>query len=117
VSGMSDVLGELQAAARDLVRQAAEKVDLKGVKEALEAIEHSGAAERLEAEVTSVVPLTDGERAALEGRLRARYGSGLPIHYRLDPAILGGLVVRVGDRMVDGSLATRLNQLRQNIAG
>jgi ATP synthase F1 delta subunit len=113
---MSNVLGELQAAARDLVRQAAEKVDLSGVKEALEAIEHSGAKERPEAEVTSAVPLTDAERATLEGRLKAKHGD-LPIHYRVDPAILGGLVVRVGDRMVDGSLATRLNQLRQNIAG
>lgn len=117
MSGMSDVLGELQAAARDLVRQAAEKVDLSGVKEALEAIEHSGAKERQEAEVTSAVPLTDAERATLEGRLKATHGPDLPVHYRVDPAILGGLVVRVGDRMVDGSLATRLNQLRQNIAG
>jgi F-type H+-transporting ATPase subunit delta len=117
VSAMSEVLGELQTAARDLVRQAAEKVDLKGVKEALEAIEHAGAAERLEAEVTSAVPLTDAERAALEGRLRAKNGQDLPVHYRVDPAILGGLIVRLGDRMVDGSLATRLNQLRQNIAG
>ena len=41
----------------------------------------------------------------LESRLRARYGSDLPIAYRVDPAILGGLIVRVGDRYIDGSVA------------
>jgi ATP synthase F1 delta subunit len=115
VSGLGDRLGEV---ARDVLQQAAAKVDLSGVKEVLSAIEQHGAeAGRLEGEVTSAVPLTEAERGTLEERLRARHGAELPISYRVDPAILGGLIVRVGDRMVDGSLASKLGQLRQSITG
>jgi F-type H+-transporting ATPase subunit delta len=54
-------------------------------------------------EVTSAVALTDEQRAALVSK----------IHYRVDPAILGGLIVRVGDKLTDGSLATRMAAMRQ----
>jgi ATP synthase F1 delta subunit len=112
---MGDRLGEV---AREVLHQAAAKVDLSGVKEVLSAIEQHGAeAARLEAEVTSAVPLTAAERSALEERLRARHGADLPVNYKVDAGILGGLIVRVGDRMVDGSLASKLEQLRQAIAG
>jgi ATP synthase F1 delta subunit len=114
VSTLGERLGEV---ARELVQQAAHAVDLAGVKDVLEAIEHHGEGERLEAEVTSAVALTESERAVLEGRLKARHGADLPIHFKVDPAILGGLIVRVGDRMVDGSVATKLGQLRQTITG
>jgi F-type H+-transporting ATPase subunit delta len=115
VSSLGDQLGEV---ARDLLNQAAQRVDLTGVKDVLSAIER-GAAESaaLEGEVTSAVPLTDAERQTLEARLRARYGAELPVRFKVDPTILGGLVVRVGDQMVDGSLAAKLNQLRQALAG
>ena len=115
MSGLDERLGDI---ARDLLAQAAERVDLSGVKDVLAAIERHGAETTgLDAEVTSAVPLVDAERRALEARLRARHGDDLPIGYRVDPAILGGLVVRVGDQMVDGSLSSKLNQLRQAIAG
>jgi len=64
-------------------------------------------------EVTSAVALTDEQRAALASKLEAQYGSGLDIHYRVDPAILGGLIVRVGDKLIDGSLATRMAAMKQ----
>jgi len=67
--------------------------------------------------VTSAVPLTEGERSELERRLRSRHGQALAIAYRVDPTILGGLAVRVGDRYVDGSVATRLGKLRQTLIG
>jgi F-type H+-transporting ATPase subunit delta len=112
-------LGErLTEAARDFLEQAANKVDLPAVKDVLAAIEQHGAEPtRLEAEVTSAMPLTDAQRATLETRLRARHGAELPVQYTVDPSILGGLIVRVGDQMVDGSLASKLNQLRQAISG
>jgi F-type H+-transporting ATPase subunit delta len=64
-------------------------------------------------EVTSAVALTDEQRAALVSKFEAQYGAGLEIHYRVDPAILGGLIVRVGDKLTDGSLATRMAAMRQ----
>ncbi len=64
-------------------------------------------------EVTSAIALTDDQRAALASKLEAQYGSGLDIHYRVDPAILGGLIVRVADKLIDGSLATRVAAMKQ----
>lgn len=65
------------------------------------------------AEVVSAVPLTQDETAALTAKLTTQYGHGLEFHYRTDPTILGGLVVRVGDKLIDGSLATRLAAMKQ----
>jgi len=64
-------------------------------------------------EVTSAVALTDEQRSTLVSKLEAQYGSGLDVHYRVDPAILGGLIVRVADKLIDGSLATRMAAMRQ----
>jgi F-type H+-transporting ATPase subunit delta len=64
-------------------------------------------------EVVSAVPLTEAERAILTEKLAADYGSGLEFHYRVDPAIIGGLVVRVGDRLIDGSVASKLAAMKQ----
>jgi len=64
-------------------------------------------------EVVSAMPMTAEQRQALLTKLEAQYGSGLDVHYRVDPSILGGLVVRVGDKLIDGSLATRLAAMRQ----
>lgn len=112
-----DLLGQIVASAGDLVREIAHRADLEGIKDALAEIEQAGRQGRIDAQVISAVPLTDGERTAVEGRLHARYGADLPIHYAVDPAILGGLVVRVGDRLVDGSVAARLRELRQSLTG
>ena len=67
--------------------------------------------------VRSAVPLADAERQELETRLRARYGHDLPITFEVDGAILGGLILRVGDRYIDGSVANRLGQLRRALTG
>jgi F-type H+-transporting ATPase subunit delta len=69
----------------------------------------------LAVEVTSAVALTDDQRTALISKLEAQYGTGLEIHYRLDPVILGGLIVRVGDKLIDGSLATRVTAMKQTL--
>lgn len=113
----SPLIDDLKASARDLVSQVGEMAGVRGIKDALDEIEKAGRAHRVDAAVTSALPLTDGEKDVLEGRLRARYGDDLPIVYVVDPGILGGLIVRVGDRYIDGSVATRLGQLRQAIAG
>ena len=64
-------------------------------------------------EVTSAIALADEQRSTLVSKLEAQYGSGLDVHYRVDPAILGGLIVRVGDKLIDGSLATRMAAMKQ----
>lgn len=65
--------------------------------------------------VTSAVPLTDGEKNALETKLRAQFGKDLSFDYKVDAAILGGLVVRVGDKVVDGSVSGKLAALQEKL--
>ena len=59
------------------------------------------------AEVTSALPLTADEQSSVKRDLGAS-----DVHFKVDPEILGGLVVRVGDRVVDGSVAGKLDGLR-----
>jgi len=65
------------------------------------------------AEVTSALPLTDDEQQAVKTDVLSKLGSSASVTFRVDPSILGGLVVRVGDRVVDGSVAGQLQGLRQ----
>jgi F-type H+-transporting ATPase subunit delta len=39
----------------------------------------------------------------------------MEMHYQLDPALLGGMQIRIGDRVVDSSIQTKLNQLQRNL--
>jgi F-type H+-transporting ATPase subunit delta len=67
------------------------------------------------AHVRSAVPLTDDERAKLEENLSKRFGAAVETEYQIDPALLGGVVVRVGDEVIDGSLAGKLAALREKL--
>ena len=69
------------------------------------------------AEVTSARPLDDDQLAALKARLRTRLGRDVSVDLSVDPAILGGLVVKVGSQMIDGSIRTKLNNLAQMMKG
>jgi F-type H+-transporting ATPase subunit delta len=66
--------------------------------------------------VRSAVPLTADEKRRLEQGLAARFGQEFMILYEVDPTILGGLVVRVGDQVMDGSVATKLANLKEQLA-
>ena len=69
------------------------------------------------AEVASAHALTDEQLAALEQKLRAREGRTVKLKARVDPDLLGGLVVTVGSKRIDGSIRTRLNSLAQAMKG
>jgi len=70
----------------------------------------------IKAEVTSAVTLSDEEQEKLRRALAARYGENLTFTFHVDPALLGGLRVRVGDSLVDTSVATRLQSMRESLA-
>jgi F-type H+-transporting ATPase subunit delta len=63
------------------------------------------------AEVTSAHPLSDAHKAALSAALDASLGQKVSLDCKVDPHILGGLIVKVGSRMIDSSLRTKLNNL------
>ena len=69
------------------------------------------------AEVASAHALTDEQVTTLETKLRAREGRTVKLKTRVDPALLGGLVVTVGSKRIDGSIRTRLNSLAQAMKG
>jgi F-type H+-transporting ATPase subunit delta len=75
------------------------------------------AAGRVRATATAAVELTQPEKEGLARNLAARLAREVVLQTTVDPAILGGLVVRIGDRVIDASVATRLRQLRQRLAG
>ena len=64
------------------------------------------------AEVTTAAPLTDAQQRGLSAALRQSLGRDPEMTIRVDPALLGGLKVRVGSRLYDASLKTRLDQLK-----
>ena len=67
------------------------------------------------AEVTSALPLTEAEQDTVRKQLAKPLGAGAPLSFRVNPAILGGLVIRVGDKVIDGSVAGKLEGLRQSL--
>ncbi|GER81054.1 MAG: hypothetical protein JETCAE02_01830 [Anaerolineaceae bacterium] len=66
------------------------------------------------AEVTSALPLTGDEEAVVKKDVLTKVGAQA-VTFRVDPSILGGLVIRVGDKVVDGSVAGKLEGLRSNL--
>jgi F-type H+-transporting ATPase subunit b len=67
------------------------------------------------AEVTSALPLTPAEQETVKNDIAAKMGGAASVVFKVDPGILGGLVVRVGDKIVDGSVAGRLEGLRASL--
>jgi F-type H+-transporting ATPase subunit delta len=67
------------------------------------------------AEVTSAHPLTESQIAALKLALKEKLGKDVTLEARVNPALLGGLVVKVGSRMIDTSLRTRLMTVKTQL--
>lgn len=67
------------------------------------------------AEVTSALPLTDKEKDTVREEIVGKIGTGATISFRVNPSILGGLVIRVGDKVLDGSVAGKLESLHQSL--
>jgi F-type H+-transporting ATPase subunit delta len=69
------------------------------------------------AHVTSAVPLTAAQENRLVATLERLYGRTMGLQVQVDPSILGGLVIRVGDEVIDGSIAHRLEAAGRRLAG
>ncbi len=83
-----------------------------GKVEVLEGASFSGAS----AEVTSALPLSSEEMTAVKNDILSKVGSQATVSFRVDPDILGGLVIRVGGKVLDASVAGQLESLRQSIS-
>lgn len=69
------------------------------------------------AEVVSAHPLDATQLGALKDRLKKRFGREVTIDAQVDPAILGGLIVKMGSRQIDGSIRTKINSLAHAMKG
>lgn len=67
------------------------------------------------AEVTSALPLTADEQQAINQDLFAQLGQSAEVNYKVDPSILGGVIIKVGDRVIDGSVSGQLQAMHQSL--
>lgn len=68
------------------------------------------------AQVTSAVPLTDDEMELMQAKLVERFGPELEFEFKVNQALIGGICLRVGDQVIDGSVAGKLAALRDRLA-
>jgi F-type H+-transporting ATPase subunit delta len=111
-------LGGLQPEATNLARLLIESDrvrEIGGVVEAFEALADD-AAGRVRATVTTAVELDPQDRDRVSRELSKRLGKDVSMTVVVDPGILGGLKLQYGDRLVDASVATKLQQLRRRLA-
>jgi len=78
------------------------------------AAEHRG---EISAEVLTTHPLKDDQIAALKAQLKKRAGAAVTLDAQVDPAILGGIVIKLGSEMIDASIRTKLNTLATAMKG
>lgn len=72
---------------------------------------------RAVAQVFAAAPLGSEQEGRLAAALSARYGTSVTINTVIDPDLVGGLRVQIGDDVIDASISSRLNDLRQRLAG
>jgi F-type H+-transporting ATPase subunit b len=67
------------------------------------------------AEVTSALPLSAAEQDTVKKDVLSKLGGSAAVSFKVDPSILGGLIIKVGDQILDGSVSGQLQNLRQNL--
>ena len=86
-----------------------------GVKDGKVVVMDDQTVEGVSAEITSALPLTDEEQNTVKKDLLSKMGETGSISFRVNPSILGGLVVKIGDRVIDGSLVNQLSNLQRSL--
>jgi F-type H+-transporting ATPase subunit delta len=106
--------GKVHPITQALLRQAVTSQRKRSVTFAIDDLLDEAAAlrERSVARVISAVELTDEQQTRLAAALSEIYGRAISIRTAVDPAVVGGLVIRVGDELIDGSIAARLASAR-----
>jgi F-type H+-transporting ATPase subunit delta len=67
--------------------------------------------------VTTAVPLSDGQKQRLSGALAKLYGRAVLLNIDVDPEVVGGVRVQIGDEIIDGTVSSRLAGARQALEG
>ena len=88
---------------------------LPAVAEALSSLSDERAG-KVQAEVTSATPLSDAQIQKVRAALEKLTGKSVAVSHKVDASLIGGMVTRIGDKVYDGSLKARLNEIRQMAA-
>lgn len=124
---LSDVRGQIAAIAMAATQKlVGESLDEKrqrtllneffsGVKDGRVVVLQDADLKGASAEITSALTLTIDEESAVKKDVLAQIGDQATVTFRVDPSILGGLIIRVGDKVLDNSVAGQLEVLRQNL--
>jgi F-type H+-transporting ATPase subunit delta len=89
---------------------------LSGVINEFERFLQASSASQLLGEITSAEALSETQQARITSELRGRYGANLQLSFSVDESLIGGLIIRIGDQVLDNSLRTRLGALQRNMA-
>jgi F-type H+-transporting ATPase subunit delta len=110
--------GKVEPVTLNLVRQLVARPHGRRVSEGLEELAELSAKrrERSVAHVRSAVPLSDAQQQRLARTLQRIYSRPIALHLEIDPGVEGGLLIRVGDEVIDGSITGRLQSLRRDLA-
>ncbi len=113
---VQDLLGgrahDVTGAAVALIVAAGRARELPAIVDLLVAATARASAKKV-AEVRVAKPLNDDQRQRLADALATRAGGQVDVRVVVDPAVIGGVVTQIGDRVIDGSVRARLNQLRE----
>jgi len=66
--------------------------------------------------VTAAIPLSDEEKEQFQTKLSAQYGENVVVDFVVDEAIIGGVIIQVGDKIIDGSMASKLNVAQERLS-
>ncbi|GAA1149996.1 F0F1 ATP synthase subunit delta [Streptomyces hebeiensis] len=117
---LRDLLGgRANPATERLVERLVTRPRGRSLEAGLQALSRLAAARRnrLVAVVTSAVPLTDRQKQRLGAALSKLYGHPMHLNLDVDPEVLGGISVRVGDEVINGTVAERLDEATRRLAG
>lgn len=111
--------GKAQPATERLVARLVGQPRGRSLEGGLEALSKLAAErrDRSVAVVTSAVPLSDRQKRRLGAALAALYGRQVHLNLDVDPEVLGGITVRIGDEVINGSIADRLDDAQRRMAG
>jgi F-type H+-transporting ATPase subunit delta len=113
-TAFGDRVGQLTARFLDLVVERRREDILRAIYQEFQRLANE-ARNILPVRVTAATELTDAERDALAASLAQRTGKRVVLEVEIDPQILGGLMLRMGDTVIDGSVRSRLDQLRNRL--
>jgi F-type H+-transporting ATPase subunit b len=112
---LSELRGQVGASLDEQRQRALIDEFFSGVKSGEVVILEGDQISGVSAEVTSALPLTEGEKEAVKQDVLSKVGDQATVTFRVDPAILGGLIIQVGDKVLDGSVSGQLETMRQSL--